>query len=205
MTRRHNFRESLARSHKYADAPWWGEVYEQMFPGYVMQDTRGNGWWQPAGIDRILTLPNATTVTVDEKVREPYVKAVDFLLERWSQWYGSNDARNKPGWIVKPLACDYIAYAFTSARRCYLLPTRELQRAWLQHEHVWIARARECEAQYGPRRGPYQFVPSENEGYVTHSVVVPIDVVLDAIRGSLVVGWSPAREEAAPSGEEAVA
>jgi hypothetical protein len=34
----------------------------------------------------------------------------DILLEQWS-----DEERRKPGWVQKPLACDFVAYAF--ARR----------------------------------------------------------------------------------------
>lgn len=187
----HNFATSLAVSHSYADEPWWGEVYAKAFPGHLMQDMRADGWWQRAGIDRMLHLANGTTVTVDEKVR-PTASGRDFLLEAFSKWYGSGDKRNVPGWVAKPLACDYVAYAFVRLRQCYLLPTRELQRAWLERRNEWWRLAKEDaeRAERGERHGPYCFADAQNRGYVTRSVAVPVPVVLDAIRDALVVEWS---------------
>ena len=66
------------------------------------------------------------TYTVDEKVRTN--DWPDVLLERWS-----DEARRIPGWVEKPLACDFIAYAFAPAGTCLLLPVAALQRAWRQH------------------------------------------------------------------------
>lgn len=195
----HDFATSLAMSHAYADQPWWADVYEQAFPGCVMQDMRGDGWWQRAGIDRLLNLPNGTRVSVDEKVR-PKAKGDDLALEVFSKWYGTGnerkkwygpgDRRNQLGWVAKPLACDYIAYAFALLRRCYLLPTRELQRAWLEHRSEWWKHAVEDDERApGEPHGPYRFVEAKNRGYVTLSVAVPVHVVLDAIRDSLIITW----------------
>jgi hypothetical protein len=57
----------------------------------------------------------------------------DILLEQWS-----DEARRVPGWVQKPLACDFIAYAFAPSRRCYLLPVALLQRAWRLNGREWI-------------------------------------------------------------------
>jgi hypothetical protein len=173
MTVVHDFNESLRRSHSYADAPWWRQVYEKAFPGMeYMQDLRADGWWQRAGIDRRIFLSNKAIVTVDEKVRKD--DWPDFLLEAWSKWHENEELR-KPGWI-EYAACDYIAYAFIPSRRCYLLPMRELHRVWLERWPEWLQ-------QYGYRDAP-------NRGYVTRSVPVPIPVVLDAIRDCSLITWS---------------
>lgn len=193
----HNFDESLSASHGAADEPWWGEVYEQAFPGYTMQDMRADGWHQRAGIDRILHLPNGTQVKVDEKVRLPPVRGDDIALEVCSEWYGRGDPRNKRGWVALPLACDYVAYAIVLPRLCYLLPMRELQRAWAKHRRDWWQRACEDDRQHAEMgcHGAYRFVDAKNRGrsgrrYVTRSVAVPVHVVLDAIRDAMVIEWS---------------
>ena len=51
----------------------------------------------------------------DEKVRAE--DWPDILLEQWS-----DEDRRAPGWVQKPLACDYIAYSFAPSGVCYLLP-----------------------------------------------------------------------------------
>ena len=157
----HDFQTSLALSQAFSDAPWWLDLYRQAFPTLVSAVcVRDDGWAQRGGIDRVLTLACGRTFTVDEKVRTS--EWPDILLEQWS-----DEERRKPGWVQKPLACDFIAYAFAPSRRCYLLPVALLQRAWRMHGRDWIA----C---YGQRR-------ARNVGYVTASVPVPFPVLESAI------------------------
>lgn len=167
----HDFRQSLALSHSYEDAPWWEQVYRQAFPGLQSAvSVRQDGWAQRGGIDRVLTLASGKTLTVDEKVRaEDYE---DILLERWS-----DQERRVPGWIQKPLACDFIAYAFIPSARCYLLPFQGLQRAWRLHGQLWLTR-------YQPH------IEADNGHYVTESVAVPIPVLMEALADAMLVRWS---------------
>lgn len=168
--REHDFHNSLKRSQSYEDAPWWNEVYEKAFPGLASSvSVRDDGWAQRGGIDRRLVLADGTVLSVDEKVRERDYP--DFCLEYWS-----DQKRRKPGWIAKDLTCDYIAYAFVPSRTCYLLPFQLLRMAWRLRRKEWVR--------------DYQKVEAFNRGYVTASVAVPIQVVLDAIRDSMVVTWS---------------
>ena len=165
----HEFSESLAKSHEQASAPWWLEVYRKAFPSlssYVC--VRNDGWAQRGGIDRVLVLDSGRIIYVDEKVREK--DWPDFLLERWS-----DEAREKPGWIQKPLACDFIAYAFVASSTCYLLPTQTLQRAWRMYGRQWIA--------------IYGTIRAQNRGYVTASVPVPRGILLASLSDAMVVRW----------------
>ena len=165
--RRHRFHDSLALSNSFTDAPWWIDMYRRAFPKLASAvPVRNDGWAQRGGIDRVLTLECGRTYTVDEKVRmEDWP---DILLERWS-----DEARRIPGWVQKPLACDFIAYAFAPSGICYLLPVAPLQRAWRQHGKEWIRR-------YGTRRAP-------NVGYVSASVPVPTDVLMQAIARAMII------------------
>ncbi len=166
----HDFEESLAKSHAYEDAPWWGEVYGRAFPNLASSvSVRQDGWAQRGGIDRRLVLSDGTVLSVDEKVRERDYP--DFCLEYWS-----NRKKRVPGWVAKDLTCDYIAYAFVPSRTCYLLPFQLLRRAWREHHESWVRQ--------------YQKVEALNKGYVTVSVAVPIQTVLDAIRDSMIVTWT---------------
>ena len=172
----HDFRESLKRSHSYANAPWWFEVYRQAFPKLAScVCVRDDGWAQRGGIDRVITLESGRIITVDEKVREKDWD--DILLERWS-----DEARKAPGWIQKQLACEFIAYAFVPSRVCYLLPTLTLQRAWRLHGPAWIQK--------------YQEIRAQNQGYVTVSCAVPTKTLMDALADAMVVGWSNESEAA---------
>jgi hypothetical protein len=166
----HDFNESLKRSHSYAEAPWWGEVYRRAFPSMAAHvSVRADGWAQRGGIDRVITLSTGRTVTVDEKVREK--DWPDVLLERWS-----DEARKIPGWVQKPLACEFIAYAFVPSRVCYLFPTLTLQEAWRRMGREWIKR--------------FQEVRADNGRYVTVSVAVPTETLLFALSDAMRVEWS---------------
>lgn len=168
--KQHNFAESLAFSESCSDAPWWLEVYRKAFPRLAAAvSVRQDGWAQRAGIDRRLTLSCGRTITVDEKVRKE--DWPDFALEQWS-----DTARRKPGWIQKPLACDFIAYAFVPSQTCYMLPVETLQRAWRVHGRDWVETCRKISA--------------HNNGYVTTSVCVPRETLLAALSDAMTVRWA---------------
>ena len=175
----HIFHESLELSHLYADAPWWETVYTRAFPRMrSMVCVRDDGWAQRGGIDRMITLSCGRTIPVDEKVRKK--DWPDILLERWS-----DEARQIPGWIQKPLACEFIAYALIPSQRCYLLPTLILQAAWRHYGRDWCNK--------------YRHIRAQNNGYVTESIAVPTDIVLAAIGRSICVTWAaPAAPQPRP-------
>jgi hypothetical protein len=163
----HRFEESLALSEAFSEAPWWFDLYRKAFPTIVSAvGVRDDGWAQRGGIDRVITLKCGRVFTVDEKVRTN--DWPDILLERWS-----DQERRKPGWVQKPLACDFIAYAFAPSRRCYLLPVAPLQRAWRMNGRQWIER-------YGERH-------ALNPGYRSSNVPVPITALMHAITAAMVL------------------
>ncbi len=136
-------------------------IYRRAFPSLRSAvAVRSDGWAQRGGIDRLLTLACGRTYTVDEKIRTE--DWPDVLLERWS-----DEAARSPGWVQKPLAADFIAYAHAPAATCVLLPVPALQRAWRQHGRQWIGL-------YGQRR-------ARNAGYTSVSVPVPRGVLMQAI------------------------
>jgi len=167
----HNFDQCLKRSQSHAAADWWEVIYRKAFNGIAaMVDVRKDGWAQRGGIDRVVTLCSGRTITIDEKVREKDYG--DILLERWS-----DRQRRKPGWVQKPLACEFIAYAVAPTRICYLLPTLTLQRAWREYGPDWINR--------------YDPIIARNFGYETESIAVPVDVLFAALTGAMTVTWRP--------------
>lgn len=102
----HRFAESLALSDQFTDADWWLPIYRRAFPRLASAvSVRQDGWAQRGGIDRVLTLECGRIFTIDQKVRME--NWPDVLLEQWS-----DEGRRVPGWIQKPLACDFIAYAY---------------------------------------------------------------------------------------------
>jgi hypothetical protein len=163
----HDFRKSLALSQRFSEVPWWMDIYRRAFPSLTSATcVRDDGWAQRAGIDRVLTLACGRVFTVDEKVRTN--DWPDILLEQWS-----DEERRIAGWIQKPLGCDFIAYAFAQSRRCYLLPTALLQRAWRLNGRAWIEL-------YGQRR-------TRNVGYISTSIPVPIAVLKLALAEAMAV------------------
>jgi hypothetical protein len=172
----HDFRQSLALSHEYEDAPWWLEVYSRAFPGFhSMMSVRKDGWAQRGGIDRVVQLKSGKSVTVDEKVRAK--DWGDIALERWS-----DREKKVPGWVQKDLACDFIAYAFVPSQRCYLFPFLTLRRAWILEGKRWCDLAEQ-------KAGGFSVVHAENRGYTTESIAVPLDILLASIRQSMTVSW----------------
>ena len=160
LPRLHRFADSHALSETYGP-DWWIPIYRRAFPSLMSAvAVQQDGWAQRGGIDRLLTLKCGRTFTVDEKVRT--ADWPDVLLERWS-----DEAKRSPGWVQKPLAADFIAYAWAPAATCVLLPVPALQRAWRQHGRQWIGL-------YGQQR-------AENPGYTSVGVPVPRGVLMQAI------------------------
>lgn len=166
-----NFDDDLGFSHQQSDAPWWEEVYRTAFPLFKsMECVKDPGWAQTGGIDRFVFLRDGTYLKIDEKVRRRDYG--DIFLE-----FMSDEQRQKPGWVVKPMTCDFIAYAFEPTRRCYLLPYQLLRRAWEIHGESW-------KAEYGIKRAP-------NKSYVTLGVPVPYKILMVGIVSTMCVEWSP--------------
>lgn len=135
----HNFQDSLAFSHAAEDLPFWAEVYREAFPTMrVMVNHRQDGAHQRMGIDRSIILESSKQIRIDEKVRGRNKKTgrvyTDIALEYWS-----DEEREVPGWVCKPLLCDYIAYAIAPLGVCYLLPVEPLQSAWRRNSEQWLA------------------------------------------------------------------
>jgi hypothetical protein len=139
----HVFSESLASSHRASDLPLWEELYRKAFPLFLaMHDHRQDGPHQRNGVDRSIILANSKQILVDEKTRGVNRKTQrvydDIALEYWS-----DVDRKVPGWVCKPLMCDYIAYAIVPLGKGYLLPVVQLQIAWKAHGETWIKQYQE--------------------------------------------------------------
>ena len=164
----HNFNNSLHKAEKEKYEPFWEDVYNKYFPNVAhISSTIGNVVLQKQGVDRVVFLENGREYRIDEKLRfEAYP---DFCLEYWS-----SVEDNVPGWMDKPLAIQYICYAFLPTKTCYILPWLELQRAWVAAKDKWIAK-------YPP---VYAKNKSEFSTYTTKSVAVPIKEVLRWMSGA---------------------
>jgi hypothetical protein len=157
--------------------PFWEDVYRKAFPSMIgMFNHRADGQHQRNGIDRSIVLDNSKQVLIDEKVRgrNAITGKVydDIALE-----YVSDDRRNEPGWVCKPLLCDYIAYAIAPLGRCYLLPVVQLQEAWNQNGDRWLSEA---------SRGEFRrIIVAKNRSWNTLSVNVTVSELFSAIGSCL--------------------
>jgi hypothetical protein len=174
MARVHDFGESLARSNSARDEAFWEACYRQAFPDFkaMIDNARDNGA-QRCGVDRLIVLKSSHVIRVDEKAREKDYG--DLLLE-----VVSNDRTGAPGWIEKDLTIDYLAYGVLESRRAYLFPWPLLRAAWVRNGEGWKVRAKAGERGYRVTKAP-------NRTYNTWSVCVPMDVVVEAVRGAMVV------------------
>lgn len=183
----HDFSERLAYSHSQADAPYWGEVYRQVFPDMVHSlDLRHDGWHQRAGRDRVIILSSGRPIYIDEKVRTRDYG--DFLVEVWSQ-YPSRGAPPYPrrpgavpGWAVEPKDCDFLAYAIEPTQVCYILPFLGLRAAWVKHGAIWRAKA-------SNRADGFRWAAAPNGRYQTISITMPTDVLRACVNDALTVCW----------------
>lgn len=157
----HDFRKELAYSDAASDEAFWLAVYQKAFPemiGCIQCNHNGEG--QKSGIDRVIQLSNGKTIYIDEKKRRETYD--DILLE-----YLSNDVKNIPGWIEKPMQIDYLAYAFMDTRKVYIFPWDILRRAWIEFKSDWM--------KVYPKKW------AQNNGYKTWSLAVPIKILQIAI------------------------
>jgi len=175
----HNFKESLAASHRAEDLPIWLDVYRKAFPTMrAMINHREDGDHQRNGIDRSIILENSKQLLIDEKVR--FKSYPDIALE-----FLSAKETSTPGWVCKPLLADYIAYAVAPIGKCYLLPVPQLQEAWRRYGEEWkaqhfIAKAINIS---GARR------------WTTLSCCVPVSKIFPAIGECLRVDFTPFGKE----------
>jgi hypothetical protein len=163
----HNFKNSLEFSHSASDLPIWETIYKKAFPSMVeMIDHRQHGEHQYAGIDRSIVLENSKQILIDEKVRGKN-KITGRVYKDIALEYISNDQKESPGWVCKPIRADYIAYVIIPIRTCYLLPVIQLQNAWAENKTEWLAN--------------YHTIKADNGYYKTLSLCLPVDTLFKAI------------------------
>lgn len=166
----HNFKQSMANAEREKYDPFWIDVYNEYFPNVAhVSSTIGNVVLQKQGVDRVVFLENGREYRIDEKLR--FESYPDFCLEYWS----SVEAQ-VPGWMEKPMAIEYLCYAFLPTKTCYVLPWMELQRVWANAKREWIEKYRPI---YAKNRSVY-----DGKIYTTKSVAVPIKEVLRWMSGA---------------------
>ena len=179
------FNECLADSHAAEDLPFWNEVYEKAFPEMIVSlSHRQDGQHQRQGIDRSIILNNSKQVLIDEKVRFRN-KITGKIYNDIALEYMSDEKRGIPGWVCKPLLCDFIAYAIAPLGKCYLLPVQQLQQAWAVNNKEWLKE--------------YRTIRAENRGegghrWTTLSLPIPVGVLFKAIGQCLRVNFQSYEE-----------
>lgn len=162
-----DFRESLDWSINIANDPFWDKFYGKLFPGMEWHMVCSeNCQGQHLGIDRIVYLKSGQIRNIQEKVRKNLWP--DILLE-----FISNDKHGTPGWMEKPLLIDYLVYVFWAEKKGYVFDWAMLRRAWLHFRDKWLEK--------------YKIIDSQNEGYVTKSVAVPIDVLCGKVNAATII------------------
>lgn len=110
-----------------------------------MHDHRNDGYHQRNGIDRSIILSNSKQLLIDEKTRFRNKKTgeayTDIALESLSDM-----ERGIPGWAVKDIMADYIAYLIAPIGKCYLIPVLQMQLAWKKYGAEWAENARPIKA-----------------------------------------------------------
>jgi hypothetical protein len=158
--------QRLAYSEDASVEDFWQEIYRKTFPDLVCAvRCKGNTQSQRMGIDRIIHLSSGKTLQIDEKKRSEVWKSKgqqDILLE-----YISVDTKSELGWIEKDLQIDYIAYAIMPLKRVYFLPWQQLRLAWKENKDRWFEE--------------YKKVTSNNKGYKTLSLAIPVGELATAI------------------------
>lgn len=151
----------------------------------AMVNHREDGDHQRQGIDRSLILANSKQVLIDEKVRFKN-KITGRIYEDIALEYLSDSERNVPGWVIKPLLADYIAYAIAPIGKCYLLPVLQLQQAWESKKECWLQTYRTIKAKNF--RG--------KQTWATLSCPVPPNTLFAAIGSCLRIDFNPYTEQA---------
>lgn len=154
-----DFQFDLQYSLEERDNKFFDDFYYRNFPSLIFIEFINDIERQRKGIDKILHFKSGRTVTIDEKKRR--TDYGDILLEIWSVL-----ERKIRGWLYTCQA-EYLVYAIMPSLKAYILPTILLKRAWLTNQYDWLLKYPEAKA--------------ENDTYITLSICIPPDILLNAI------------------------
>ena len=133
----HNFQKYLKTSHSFQALPFWKGIYEKFFgEGVTIISHSQNGVHQQLGIDRSVVMTDSRIYRIEEKV--DYHANRNIFIEYWSDW-----EKRVPGWIVKPLYCDYVVYVIPAMGEAYFFNTLVLQDIWKDIGNQWIGQYHE--------------------------------------------------------------
>lgn len=155
----HNFTKMLKRSNSEEDELFWDKAHRSAFDVFDIEKCIDLEL-QKSGVDRIVTLKNGCMLYIDEKLREKDYG--DVLLE-----YISNDTTGAPGWIEKDQKTNVIAYGVRPTKTVMYFTFSWLRHAWEKNKKTFLEK--------------YKIPPAKNIGYNTHSVAIPLCVLMKII------------------------
>ncbi len=121
-----DFTVDLQQSHSDDDRARWDRFWLARFPDCVLVYADHDWRLQTLGVDALLRRPSGKELLVEHKARA--TRFDDCLIEVWSEYYGADDPRNKPGWTVDPeKETMWLAYASRPLGKCWLLPFQEFR------------------------------------------------------------------------------
>lgn len=170
------FYSDLAYSKAESRKPYWKAAYKRYFrdPHLTCELIEPMEKGQPdSGADKIITLSCGQQLTVDEKTSKGNFQDSEIFLE-YEHEYDSGEI--KDGWVRntdKADKCDYIAYSKPAISCVYILPLRDLQLAFAEHEDMLQAE--------------YPSFPARNESWTTYSIRLPVEAVHELLGRNYVI------------------
>lgn len=170
-----SFQADLDYSHKQSQRAFWAEAYKRYFDDsslttdlVVPVENRPDN-----GIDKIIHFSNGRSASVDEKCHRAN-GFIDNMIFLEMNHINSDGSYRSKGWITdKGKQCDYLAYAKEDTEQVFIFPFKEMQRAFDLHGADWQIR--------------YNVTSTPNGTYSSECVLVPADVISDAIQQNFVV------------------
>lgn len=157
MSQVHDFKEDHAESEAMARLPFWGKVFSQIYPNHTAWEYITDPRVQQAGADYRFTLPTGTAL-LEVKVRKTFYR--ELALETVSV----NDGKiATPGWAVKQLVCDKLAYVYPARGFGFAWDWAEFSKAFQTHWEEWDAK--------------FPTKPAKNNGYQSYNLMVPREVL----------------------------
>jgi hypothetical protein len=115
---------------------------------------------QRKGYDVLIIIDDGEQyIKVEEKADR--FKSPNIVLELWS------DLNHKLGWLYT-MRADMLAYHYTATGITHMIPVCALKRAFSVYEPEW--------------RDTHRIVLRQNRGWTTQILLLPLDVMWDAIR-----------------------
>lgn len=152
------------------------EVYKKYWPNIVSIKINKTKRTQNLGIDKLIYLKDRKLpIRIEEKCR-PDKWYGDIALE-----YISNNMTMTPGWMEKPLLCDYFFYFVKPISQVFWFYWPELKHLWDLNKQDWILWGEQNE-------NGFTKISAPNPGYYTISVGVSPKFLLDHIKHSGIIG-----------------